>query len=93
MSMTSEITGSRRVKVWQADAEWPDDTFVVPAEDYDIVTTDRDIKTANLQLLVENVLSAELLQLSTGRDISPDEQREEDRKLAALVDLARSLKQ
>ena len=86
MSMSTVITGSRRVKVWQADAEWPDDVYVVPAEDLDLVTTDRDIKAANLQLLVEKVLAYDALgdtasvgDLATGYE--------------DIVELARSLKQ
>lgn len=100
MSMSSTITGPRRVKVWQADAEWPDDTYVVPAEDYDLVTTDRDIKAANLQLLVEKVLAAselyDLLQSDEDNAVTGIFSRSTKdviTKGKEALDLARSLKQ
>lgn len=79
MSMSSEITGPRRAQVWQADAEWPDDAYVVPAEDHDVVTADRDIKAANLQSLVGVITD-----FADNLDFDA---------LRAAVDLARSLKQ
>lgn len=88
MSMSSTIAGPRRVQVWQADAEWPDDTYVVPAEDHDVVTADRDIKAANLQLLVQAVLDYDEL------DVHGDTPAEEFiLRYSKLVDLARGLKQ
>ena len=82
MSMASTIVGPRRVKVWEADAEWPDDAYVVPAEDYDMIEVDRDIKAANLHLLVEKVLA-----------IDVDSDKGTWDAIEAALDLARSLKQ
>ena len=86
MSMSTEIVGARRVKVWQADAEWPDDTYVVPAEDHDVLLADRDIKAANLQLLVEKVLAYDSIHcLAPIDDLAS--------AYNAMRELARSLKQ
>lgn len=106
MSMSKAIAGPRRVKVWQADATWPDDTYVVPAEDLDLVTTDRDIKAANLQLLVEKVLAWEIADQAffdvAGADYYPTSDDPDAVETAGnvvgdaqqeMVDLARSLKQ
>lgn len=87
MSMASTITGPRRVQVWQADAEWPDDVYVVPAEDHDVLQADRDIKAANLQILVEKVLTFETQ--DSAFQVAP-----EIREMwGGLFDLARGLKQ
>ena len=97
MSMSKAIAGPRRVKVWQADAEWPDDAYVVPAEDYDLTEVDRDIKAANLQLLVEKVLymdaAGERFEQNTNATVEGTLGDEWQRASEELVDLARSLKQ
>lgn len=94
MSMAITIVGPRRVKVWEADATWPDDTYVVPAEDYDLIEVDRDIKAANLQLLVEKVLAhqeaCERCERG-GNDVA--DVFEAEAAWTHLTDLARSLKQ
>lgn len=94
MSMASTITGPRRVQVWQADAEWPDDVYVVPAEDHDVLQADRDIKAANLKTLVGMVLDhddAVNRAVEGGGDGGDVYEAEELHR--ALLALARGLKQ
>lgn len=97
MSMSSTIVGPRRVKVWQADAEWPDDVYVVPAEDLDIVQVDRDIKAANLQLLVDKALvcGAAIEAFEWNENIALEDTLQDAAQAAwaVVAELARSLKQ
>jgi hypothetical protein len=93
MSMSSGITGPRRVQVWQADAEWPDDVYVIPAEDHDIVLADRDTKAANLKLLVETALAYKDARDSAVGGPDHIDTYEADRIFDGLVKLARGLKQ